>query len=32
LFEAITGEAIEPRLASVDEIVTLLDRETAEAR
>lgn len=34
LFEAITGEAIEPRLASVDEIVALLDREcvAAEAR
>jgi phosphoribosylaminoimidazole-succinocarboxamide synthase len=34
LFEAITGTAIEPRLASVDEIVALLDREctAAEAR
>jgi phosphoribosylaminoimidazole-succinocarboxamide synthase len=31
LFEAITGTAIEPRLASVDEIVTLLDRECVTA-
>src|SRR3954469_16024527 len=27
LFEAITGTAIEPRLASVDEIVSVLDRQ-----
>ena len=32
LFEAITGTAIEPRLASVDEIVALLDRECAAAQ
>jgi phosphoribosylaminoimidazole-succinocarboxamide synthase len=31
LFEAITGTAIEPRLASVDEIVALLDRECVTA-
>jgi len=31
LFEAITGEAIEPRLASVDEIVALLDKECVAA-
>ena len=31
LFEAVTGTAIEPRLASVDEIVALLDRECVTA-
>jgi phosphoribosylaminoimidazole-succinocarboxamide synthase len=31
LFEAVTGTAIEPRPASVDEIVALLDKECAAA-
>src|SRR4051812_24246268 len=31
LFEAITGTAIEPRLANADEIVVLLDRECVTA-
>jgi phosphoribosylaminoimidazole-succinocarboxamide synthase len=31
LYEAVTGTAIEPRLASVDEIVALLDKESATA-